>query len=219
MTRMTRAEKQAHTRECLLAAAGKVFSKRGLQQASIDEVAGEAGYTKGAFYANFKSKEELFLAMLDEKFAQRLNELEELVSRDLPLADTTREAGSQYTEALRADPEWERLFFEFAAYAAREPDFREELATRYSALREAKARIFAGVGMDSAPISCEDIATMTFAMANGLALEQLLEPDAVPDDMYGKMLYAFFLGLKAMEAQAGAERLDQMRDETRAAST
>jgi AcrR family transcriptional regulator len=219
MTRMTRAEKQAHTRECLLVAAGKVFSKRGLQQASIDEVAGEAGYTKGAFYANFKSKEELFLAMLDEKFAQRLEELEELVSRDLPLADTTRRAGESFTEALRADEEWERLFFEFSAHAARDPEFREELATRYRALREAKARIFASVGMDSAPISCEDIATMTFAMANGLALEQLLEPDAVPDEMYGKMLYAFFLGLKAMEADTDADRLDQIRDASRAAST
>ena len=75
MTRLTRAEKQAHTRSCLLHAAANVFSKRGLEQASIDEVAGEAGYTKGAFYANFKSKEELFLAMLDEQFAQRLEEL------------------------------------------------------------------------------------------------------------------------------------------------
>jgi AcrR family transcriptional regulator len=217
MTRMTRAEKQAHTRECLLAAASKVFSKRGLQQASIDEVAGEAGYTKGAFYANFKSKEELFLAMLDEKFAQRLNELEELMAREQPLADTTRQAGADYMDSLRADPEWERLFFEFAAYAAREPEFREELATRYSALREAKAQIFERTGM-RAPISCDDIATITFAMANGLALEQLIEPHAVPDDMYGTMLYAFFRGLKAMAADE-EERLAQTRGASRTAST
>jgi AcrR family transcriptional regulator len=219
MTRMTRAEKQAHTRECLLHAAGKVFSKRGLQQASIDEVAGEAGYTKGAFYANFKSKEELFLAMLDEKFAERLDELEELMAREQPLADTTRQAGEQFTEALRADQEWERLFFEFAAHAAREPEFREEVATRYRALREAKAELFARSGMQHMPVSCEDIATMTFAMANGLALEQLLEPEAVPDDLYGTMLYAFFRGVKAMAEDAEAERLAQTELASRAAST
>jgi AcrR family transcriptional regulator len=218
MTRMTRAEKQAHTRECLLHAAGKVFSKRGLQQASIDEVAGEAGYTKGAFYANFKSKEELFLAMLDEKFEQRLDELEQLMAQKLSLADTTRQAGEAFTEGLRADPEWERLFFEFAAHAAREPEFREELATRYRALREAKARIFEGSGMH-VPVSCEDIATMTFAMANGLALERLLEPEAIGDDLYGNMLYALFLGLKAMAAEEEASRLDQAREASRAAST
>jgi len=217
MTRMTRAEKQAQTRECLLHAAGKVFSRRGLQQASIDEVAGEAGYTKGAFYANFKSKEELFLAMLDEKFAQRLEELDELMAGDGTLADTTRRAGEDYTQSLRADPEWERLFFEFAAHAAREPEFREELATRYRALREAKAQIFERAGM-KAPVSCEDIATMTFAMANGLALEGLVEPDAVPDEMYGTMLYAFFRGLKAMAADE-EERLAQADGASRAAST
>jgi AcrR family transcriptional regulator len=58
MPRLTRKEKQAHTRTCLMESAGKVFAKRGLQQASIDEVAEDAGFTKGAFYANFKNKEE-----------------------------------------------------------------------------------------------------------------------------------------------------------------
>jgi AcrR family transcriptional regulator len=218
MTRLSRAEKQAHTRSCLLHAAASVFSKRGLEQASIDEVAGEAGYTKGAFYANFKSKEELFLAMLDEQFAQRLEELEELMDSDLPLADVTRVAGEQFHDYLRANDDWERLFFEFAAHAAREPEFRTELVTRYSALREAKARIFEKHGLHDMPVSPEDIATMTFAMANGLALEQVLEPDAVPDDMYGKMLYAFFLGLKTMAAQED-ERLRQTRGASSAAST
>ena len=95
--RLTRQEQQARTRSRLMNAASKVFSCKGMQQASIDEVAQEAGYTKGAFYANFKSKEELFLAMLDEQFAQRLEELEELMEADLPLADVTRMAGEQFT--------------------------------------------------------------------------------------------------------------------------
>src|ERR671930_1297178 len=82
MPRLTRKEKQAHTRMCLMRAAAKVFAKRGLQQASIDEVAEEAGYTKGAFYANFKNKEELFLAMLDERFAERLAEVERAAATD-----------------------------------------------------------------------------------------------------------------------------------------
>src|ERR671910_103600 len=64
--RISRSEKQAKTRSSLLKAAAKVFCRHGLEGASIDEVSAEAGYTKGAFYANFKSKEELFLVMLDE---------------------------------------------------------------------------------------------------------------------------------------------------------
>jgi AcrR family transcriptional regulator len=78
--RRTRKEQQAHTRSCLMRSAAKVFALRGLQQASIDEVAEDAGFTKGAFYANFKSKEELFLAMLDERFADRLEEIERATS-------------------------------------------------------------------------------------------------------------------------------------------
>ena len=71
--RLTRKERQARTRSSLIDSAGHVFSERGMEHASIDEVAEHAGFTKGAFYANFKSKEELFLAMLDENFAERVS--------------------------------------------------------------------------------------------------------------------------------------------------
>ena len=80
MPRLTRKEKQAHTRECLMQSAARVFTRRGLQQASIDEVAEDAGFTKGAFYANFKSKEELFLVMLDDRFAEALERLERMLA-------------------------------------------------------------------------------------------------------------------------------------------
>ena len=82
MSRLTRKEKQAQTRSCLMKSAAKVFARRGLQSASIDEVAEDAGYTKGAFYANFKSKEELFLAMLDESFSERIAETEQAFATD-----------------------------------------------------------------------------------------------------------------------------------------
>src|SRR5207245_10851611 len=113
----------------------RVFARRGRQQASIDEVAEEAGFTKGAFYANFKSKEELFLAMLDERFAQRLEEIERVIAGGGSAAEKARRAGDAFVANLRADREWERLFFEFSAYAARDEDFRQELVTRYRAMR------------------------------------------------------------------------------------
>src|SRR5204862_132708 len=73
-------EKQEQTRGALLRAASKLFCKRGLEGTSIDEVAEAAGYTKGAFYANFKSKEELFLVMLDERFAKELERIDRTLS-------------------------------------------------------------------------------------------------------------------------------------------
>ena len=90
MPRLTRQEKQAHTRACLMRSAAKVFARRGLQQASIDEVAEDAGFTKGAFYANFKSKEELFLAMLDERFTQRIEGIESVIAGEGSTAEKAR---------------------------------------------------------------------------------------------------------------------------------
>jgi AcrR family transcriptional regulator len=201
MARLTRKEKQAHTRSCLMKAAAKVFAARGLQQASIDEVAEEAGFTKGAFYANFKNKEELFLAMLDERFEDRLAEIERVVGSDDCPEDQARQAGDDFTRAVVADPEWERLFFEFSAYAARNEEFRQELVTRYRSLRSRVTDAYrerAERDDFSVPIPLEQISLMTFAMAKGVALEKLLEPEAIDDELYGTMLLIFFTGLRAL---------------------
>ena len=204
--RLSRKEKQARTRQSLLRSAAKIFACRGMQQTSIDEVAEDAGYTKGAFYANFKSKEELFLAMLDERFAERLGEIDRALRSDAELEDQARRAGEEFVRAIRTDEEWERLFFEFTAYASRNEDFRQELVTRYRALRERIATLYREraeeLGVEP-PVPVEDLALMTFAMANGIAMERLLEPETVSEELYGTMLAVFFGGLRAL---AGSER-------------
>jgi AcrR family transcriptional regulator len=205
MKRLTRKESQAHTRECLMRSAAHVFARRGLQQASIDEVAEDAGFTKGAFYANFKSKEELFLAMLDERFAKRLEDIEAAIAAEGDAAEKARLAGDSFVAQLRADPEWERLFLEFGAYAARDEDFREELATRYRAMTERIAAALQAHGeqMGKEPaLPYQQVAQMCCVMANGFALETLLDPDAVPDEMYGTLLAVFFAGLDAIHGAA-----------------
>jgi AcrR family transcriptional regulator len=204
---MSRLEKQQRTRGALLRAASRLFCRRGLEGTSVDDVAQAAGYTKGAFYANFKSKEELFLAMLDERFAGRIEEIDRATGDDTEPEEQARRAGVDFSHYLAADPEWQRLFFEFAAHAARNDDFREELVTRYSALRERIAAVYERraeeLGVES-PVPHDQIAVMTFAMANGIALEQLLEPDAVPDDLFGTMLMVFFTGLRTLAAEGAA---------------
>lgn len=209
MGRLTRKEKQAHTRSCLMQSAAKVFARRGLQSASIDEVAEDAGFTKGAFYANFKNKEELFLAMLDERFAERIEEIDAVVGSDAEPEDQAFQAGVGFSRYLNADPDWQRLFFEFTAYATRNEDFKEELVTRYRSLRESVANALEGqadrMGHES-PIPLEQVALMTFAMANGVALEKLLEPEVVSDELYGTMLMIFFTGLRTLAAAPASAR-------------
>ena len=205
--RLTRKEKQEHTRSCLMKSAARVFGRRGLASASIDEVAEDAGYTKGAFYANFKSKEELFLAMLDERFAARLRDIDMATATDATPEAQAHRAGMEFVRFLSADPDWQRLFFEFAAHAGRDDDFREELVTRYRSLRERIAEILERraeeLGLTS-PVPLEQVAMMTFAMANGVGLEKLLEPDAVPDDLFGTMLMVFFTGLRVLAEEPQA---------------
>jgi AcrR family transcriptional regulator len=208
MARLTRKEKQAHTRTCLMQSAAKIFTRRGLQQASIDEVAEDAGFTKGAFYANFKNKEELFLAMLDERFAERIEDIERVIAGEGTSAEKARRAGDEFTRMLLADPEWERLFFEFTAYAARNEDFRQELVTRYRSMRNRIATAMRArheeFGIEPA-LPFDEVALITCAMANGFALEKMLEGEEVPDDLYGTMLMVFFTGLAALkEAPAPA---------------
>jgi AcrR family transcriptional regulator len=186
--------------------AATVAAERGLERASLDAVARHAGFTKGAVYANFESKEDLFLSMLDARFAERLQELDRILSSEEDPDTQAREAAAAFMTALESEPEWERLFFEFAVHAARDEEFRVELVARYRRLRERIAELLARraerLGIEPA-IPPAQVATMTFAMANGIALERMLEPDAVPDGLAPEMMAAFFSGLRA---RAGARR-------------
>ena len=215
MPRLTRKERQARTRSSLMRSAAKVFCLRGLERASIDEVAEDAGYTKGAFYANFKSKEELFLAMMDERFAGRIEEVERVTASDDEPENQARQVGLDFARYVEADPEWQRLFFEFTAYAARNREFREELVTRYRALRDRTTEGFERRARELGvvpPVPLDQVSLMTFAMANGYALEKLLEPEAVSDELYGTMLMIFFTGLRALtEASANSVAGDEGR--------
>jgi AcrR family transcriptional regulator len=199
--RLTRKERQAETRKRLLRSAVRVFARCGMHQASIDDVARDAGYTKGAFYANFASKEDLFLAMLDERFADRAAQIERVAAGEQAVEQRARAAGEDFERYLAADPEWQRLFFEFAAHAARDESFRLALLERYRGLRARIAGVFASQGEELGPapfVSPEQAAVMTFAMANGFALERLLEPDAVDPETFATMLVIFFAGLRAL---------------------
>ena len=189
------------TRARLIAAAGEAFAERGMQDVSIDELTRRAGFTKGAFYANFESKDQLFLAMLDDRFDRRAEEMRRALETGEDPEVQARRSGQDFSDYLAADPEWQRLFFEFAARAARDEPFRVELVARYRGLREHMAADYERRASDldfALPFPAEQLALMTFAMGNGLALEQLLEPEAVPEGFFGTMLEIWVAGLRAL---------------------
>jgi AcrR family transcriptional regulator len=196
---LTRKEKQAKTRLSLLNSAAKLICRKGIAEASVEDVASDAGYTKGAFYANFKSKEELFLVMLDEKYAAELERLESGLPGEGAPAEEVRKVSEEFIRFAWSDPQWPKLYFEFTAYAARNPEFRQELATRDRAMRERITEVFkrwAGDIPADPSLPMEDLAMMTFCMANGFLMGQLIEPD-LSEELYGTMMTMFFRGVAA----------------------
>jgi AcrR family transcriptional regulator len=168
--------------------------------ASIDRIAAEAGYTKGAFYAHFASKEDLFLTMLDEHFATELARLDAVLAGAEDPAEEVRKAAEDFLEHIDADPEWRRLYQEFATHAARHDAFRAEFASRQRALRERMAAVFERWAADFGvipPLPPAEIAAMTFFMADGFLLDQIIDPE-LDSALYGRMFEVFMHGLMAM---------------------
>lgn len=187
-------------------AAARVFARRGIERASIDEIAGEAGFTKGAFYAHFDSKDELFLTIVDDKFNAEVERLEAMLVGTEDPEREARDAAVDFIRTVNRDPDWSRLFFEFTVRAARDPIFREHLAARYETLRRRLVAIYErwSSNFDAPPpIPLEQVATMTYCMANGFLAEQMIEP-GIPDELYGTMMGVFFRGLQAMAEESTA---------------
>ena len=201
--RLTRAEQREKTRTCLVEAAAKVFSRRGYDKASLDEVAEEAGFTKGAVYSNFKGKEDLFLATIDAHFEQRLESVKRVMKEEPDERGTAHAAGMDFMNQLNADPEYFSLFFEFWAYAQRNPAVKKKFLPRVQRFRSALAQVFEAKSKDGLelPMPSEHLAGMLIAMAAGVAMERELDPKSVPDDMYARMLQYFFAGMFAVEEE------------------
>jgi AcrR family transcriptional regulator len=168
MARLTRAERQHQTRARLLDAAGQVFAGRGFHAATVDEVADAAGYTKGAVYSNFATKDELFLALLDQRVAAQLQQLQAL---------DAIESSEELLAAMRGRTEQE-----FAA--AR--DFGV-LAKRYRQLRGRMAELitkrYARRGT-APPMPPEHLAALALATDAGLFLQYSAEPGALPWELH-----------------------------------
>jgi AcrR family transcriptional regulator len=211
---LTRKEKQAKTRSSLLKSATKLICRKGITEASIDEVAADAGYTKGAFYANFKSKEEMFLVMMDEKYAAELERIEASLPGEGMPVEEVRASAEDFIRFAWADSEWPRLYFEFTTYAARNPEFREELATRNRAMRERIAEIIRHWAEDfpaDSPFPYEDIAMMLHWMVDGFMIGRLVEP-ALDEELYSTMVATFFRGIGATALDLDLETIAEAQE-------
>jgi AcrR family transcriptional regulator len=193
-------QRSEETRAALLRSASRLICELGMHGASIDRIATDAGYTKGAFYAHFASKEDLFLVVLDEHFATELARLDVILAGTAAPVEEARRAAEDFLVHIDADPEWRRVYQEFATHAARHEAFRVEFASRQRGLRARMAEVFARWAADlgvTPSVPPQDVAAMTFFMADGFLLDQIIDPE-LDRALYGKMFEIFIHGLLAI---------------------
>jgi AcrR family transcriptional regulator len=190
---LTPERRRAMTRQHLLEAAAIVFTRDGFHGSTLDEVAKTAGFTKGAVYSNFTSKDDLFLALVDDR-----------MERQFAVATEVLEAGSRETseqlprvrELLHAgaffwDDSWTTLYLEFVLYSRRNPEAAAKLAESARRTREFVTQLVASeygnVG-STARYPTAHLAEISLALFNGLGIDRLVDPESVTDETIDTVL-------------------------------
>lgn len=193
------------SRDQLLEAAARVFARCGYRDASMAEIASEAGFSKGALYWNFESKEELFFALLDQ-LDERLRLLIPLAGAPPAEHDVTAELSQGLAALLAQNRHMAQLFHEYSALAVRDPELSARYAKRNAMLRQEFGRAiearFEAIGV-RLTMPAERLATVVIALVDGLSIERLTEPDSVPDDLFGEVLLLIEAGMAAQSEEGG----------------
>jgi AcrR family transcriptional regulator len=199
-TRDARA-KRRDARQALLDAAAKVFVERGYRDATIDEIAAAAGYSKGAVYWHFDGKDDLFFALLDERVDRPMREAMEMLSSAPPERDMAPEATRLFGELFGGAREVLILDHEYWSLAVRDSRLRARYAKRQRQMRDTFARALEAraehLGTPQAADNAEELATLLLSIARGLGREKLISPGDVPDHMLGEAFATIYAGLIA----------------------
>jgi AcrR family transcriptional regulator len=193
--RLTRTERRAQTRQALVDAAASVFIERGFAGSSVEAIAEEAGFTRGAFYSNFRSKEELFAELLQQRVYTFFRQMaERSAAGERP---TLRETGERLAE-IQGHPggQWLfRLWLELLAHAGRDEAFRDIAAGFWSETRKLGAAsiraAYDEAGLEP-PADPKLLATAMIALDIGLALQHFVDPEDAPLEAYPELYELLF---------------------------
>jgi AcrR family transcriptional regulator len=194
---MTREQSKANTRERLLAAARSVFARSGFHGASVEEIASEAGFSTGALYSNFDGKEDLFLVLMEREIDEHAREIADAVRDRSSVSERARGGAQQWMTMIEREPEVLLLFMEFWAYGVRDAGVRPKVAARFAQVRELLTTLIADGVREfdlELDIPAEQLAVAIDALADGIARQKLADPDAVPDDLMGRVLSLLLAG-------------------------
>jgi AcrR family transcriptional regulator len=175
------------TCEKLFEAAARVFEEQGIGSASIEAIVAAAGFTRGAFYSNFKSKDELIIAMLEDHVAQSIRRNLDLLAKHDNLADFL--AALRGMDRSRQDPLGRSplLHMEMTLFVARAEKRRPELAKRLRARRKMVADIVETTLKDKGKNAIRNpawTAAIVLALEDGFRLHRLIDPETTPADSF-----------------------------------
>jgi AcrR family transcriptional regulator len=187
MSRVRTRPTRDDTRDKLFEAAARVFEEQGIGGVSIEAIAAAAGFSRGAFYSNFKSKDELIIAMIEDHVARSIRRNLDLLATHDNLAD--------YIDALksmdrsRQDPlaRSPLLHMEMILFVARAEKRRPELAERLRARRKLIADIVETASSNSGKNSALNpawIGAIVLALEDGFRLHRLIDPETTPADSF-----------------------------------
>lgn len=191
-------------RKRLLDAALVELGDRGYAATSLQAIAKRAGLTKGAVYWSFRDKQDLFLALVDERLGLPARELMSLTENAPSDRETAPLVSQGVAELIRRQPELLLLVVEHWALAVRDPELRPDYVHRQDELRQALARALearhatTGVRLS---YPADRLATGILCLATGIAMEALVEPAAAPDELFGEILGLLYDGLAARAAK------------------
>jgi len=194
------------TKKVLLGAAREVFAQRGYEQTTLDDVAEAAGLTKGAVYSSFQSKAELFYALMDEQVRERLD----LTTKEVESFDgvgnldqLSANIGTVFRDLLVAQREWQLMYVDFWSVAARDPRLQQSFAEHRREVRTLIGSIFQRIAkeMDTElPMSGEHLAAIVLGLVNGVAMEQIADPERLQPELLVRGLQMLIKGVSATNA-------------------
>jgi AcrR family transcriptional regulator len=194
--RLTRSERKEQVRSDLIAAARHVFLRRGFHQASLEEIAREAGWSKGAVFSNFSGKDDLFLAVLEDRNRRQEAEQSQRMRSGRTLAAGLRAAGHELSCILARAPGWTPLLIEFWTHASRDPKLRSRASAAHEQLLDAYAQIISELAAKDDlefVIPAKEVARSAASLGRGLVLERLLDPVAVPAQRFEELFSSHVL--------------------------
>lgn len=201
--RLTRAEAKARTREQLLAAAARVFARKGYAGASVEDIAESAGYSTGALYSNFDGKQQLFLELMTARrtraIARQAAEAEDLLNEGAADDDPFAVLAHRLERITGRSAENAALQAEFLLYAVRNPEAMQTLAAltadRIDALTPLITHAMRQHGTSPA-LAPETVTRIVLALFQGLARQRRIDPD-LPPDLLTQALHWLFAGMPA----------------------